>query len=105
MKLQMFSIYDEKAKTYIPPFFLHNEAMAIRSFTDCVNDATHAFARHPSDYTLFHIAEFDDSCAVIDSTITPRALGNGLHFVRDRPLALAADPADRDNTIAEGTNS
>jgi len=90
MKLQMFSIYDEKAKSYIPPFFLHNEAMAIRSFCDCVNDAGHAFNRNPGDYTLFHLAQFNDADGTFDINAAPRSLYNGLYLVRDLAGHVAA---------------
>ena len=61
MKYGMFSIYDEKANAYLPPFILPETAMAIRTFGDCVNSDTHQFGQHPADYTLYQIATFDDS--------------------------------------------
>jgi len=60
MKLVIFSVYDLKAKAYLPPFFLPKEEMAVRVFTDCVNDPTHQFSKHPNDYTLFKLGDFND---------------------------------------------
>ena len=59
--LQMFSIFDEVAMAYLPPFFLPNEGMAHRTFMDCVGDENHAFGKHPSNYTLYRIGEFDST--------------------------------------------
>lgn len=86
MNLEIFSIYDSKAEAYQLPFFLHNQAMAIRPFADCVNSSEHQFGRNPSDYTLFHIGTFDDSTCTIQSH-TPKSLGNGVEFIRpsDQP--------------------
>jgi len=59
MHLFVFAVYDDKAKSFLPPFFLPNKAMALRTFGDCVNSAEHAFARHPADYSLFSFGSFD----------------------------------------------
>ncbi len=69
MVFRIFSIYDEKAKAFLPPFFMHEKLVAIRAFSDCVNDSEHQFGMHPSDYTLFEFGDFDDSSgsfAVVD---------------------------------------
>lgn len=59
MKLTAFSVYDSKAAAYITPFFTPTIAMGTRSFGEAANDPNLMFARHPSDYTLFEIGEFD----------------------------------------------
>lgn len=63
MKHSLFAIFDSKAKAFLPPFMLPNSEMAVRAFSDCVNDPAHQFARHPADYTLFKVGEFDDGDA------------------------------------------
>lgn len=65
MNLQIFSVFDEKADAYISPFFLPNIAMAIRAFTESATDENHSFGRHPSDYTLYHLGDFDPLTAEI----------------------------------------
>ncbi len=81
MKHKMFVIYDVKANAYMQPWFLTQEGMALRAFSDCVNDADHNFGRHPEDYTLFNIGSFDDANADIKWQ-PPKSMGNGLEFVR-----------------------
>lgn len=58
---KMFSIYDAKAKAYLPPFILPEVGMATRAFGDAVNSTDHQFNKHPSDYFLHQIATFDDA--------------------------------------------
>ena len=77
MKLSIFSVFDSKASAFLPPFFLHNDAMAIRVFSDCVNADTHAFGKHPADYTLFRIGSFSDENGTLTAE-NPITLGNGL---------------------------
>lgn len=65
MILDIFSVYDSKAKAFLPPFFMVNSMVARRSFGEAANDANHQFCKHPEDYTLFKIGTWDDStCAM-----------------------------------------
>lgn len=78
MKYNMFSIYDEKAKAYLPPFILPEIGMAIRTFSDCINSRDHQFSKHPQDYTLFKIANFNDDNGQIDQE--HQTIGNGIEY-------------------------
>lgn len=79
MKLKCFAVFDEKARAFLPPWFLPEVQMGVRAFGDCVNDATHAFGRHPADYTLFLIGEFDCSAGdFIAESLGKEALFTGL---------------------------
>ena len=82
MRHEMFVIYDSKAVCYFQPWFLTTKAMAIRGFSDCVNQDGHNFCLHPEDYTLFCIGHFDDQTAEI-TWFGPKSLGNGIEFVSD----------------------
>jgi len=81
MKHMLFAVYDAKAEAYLPPFTMHQQAMAIRAFTDAINDPTHQFNKHPGDYTLFNIGAYDDNDAKIVAQKTPHSIGNGIEFV------------------------
>jgi hypothetical protein len=78
MKQQIYAVYDSKAEAYMQPFFLQNDAMAIRGFNDAANKDT-PIAAHPEDYTLFHIGEYSEIKGEITPK-TPRALGNAIEF-------------------------
>lgn len=80
MKHLVFSVFDSKAKAYLPPFFMHNEDMAIRIFKDCVNSGDHQFGKHPSDYTLFCLGEFLDHEGIINFS-GPHSVGNGVEYL------------------------
>ncbi len=81
MKHCMFSIFDEKALAYLPPFILPTVEMAVRTFGDCVNSDDHQFGAHPQDYTLFQIGSFDDSIGqFVDSG--RHVVHNGVELVR-----------------------
>lgn len=82
MKHKIFAIHDAAAEAYLTPFFLHSEGIAIRTFTDCVNDNDHAFGRHPKDYNLMCLGEYDDQTGTITNYQTQKPIGNGLSFVQ-----------------------
>lgn len=60
MKLRCYSIYDRKALQYHPPFFASTDGSALRSLTDLVNDSNSTIGRHPGDYVLYYIGDYDD---------------------------------------------
>ncbi len=79
MKHLIFTVYDEKAKAFLTPFFLPEKGMAVRVFSDCVNSDDHQFGKHPHDYTLFCIGEWLDHDGVIVAE-QKAAIGNGVEF-------------------------
>lgn len=80
---KIFSIYDIKAGAYLNPFFMSSKGLAIRAFTDLVNDQTTQFNKHSEDYTLFEIGEFDDQSATIDTHKTPEPIGKAIEFINE----------------------
>ncbi len=65
MKHNIYAVYDSKAESYTPPFFEHAEGRALRTFADCCNDQGHQFGKHPEDYTIFRLGEYDDNTGTI----------------------------------------
>lgn len=79
MFLQIYSIHDSGAAAHLPPFFMAKDTLAIRIFSDCINDEKHSFAQHPGDYTLFRHGQFDcDTGEFIIEMM--ESLGNGVAF-------------------------
>ncbi|WNK13161.1 MAG: nonstructural protein [Microvirus sp.] len=75
MKTQLFCIYDIKAQAFLQPFFSATLLTGQRAFTDACNDANTLFYKHPEDYTLWHIASFDDTSGIITPEAQPQNLG------------------------------
>ena len=84
MKQRMFTIFDVKAQAYLPPWFLPETAMALRTFADCCNSSTHQFGAHPEDYYLYEIATFDNTTAEIDVYKAPKIIAKGPETVRSQ---------------------
>lgn len=64
MVTKCFSVLDSKASVFGTPFFSATAGSALRMFTDLVNDKNSIVSRHPEDFSLYVIGEFDDSTGV-----------------------------------------
>lgn len=60
MKLQVFAIKDRAIAGFMQPFFAHTIGAAVRAFQDGMNDPQTPMAKHPEDYDLWHLGEWDD---------------------------------------------
>ncbi len=95
---QMFTVFDSKAEAYLPPFYMQTRGAAIRAFQDTVNDPNHAFNKHPADYTLFIIGEFDDSTAAFNIHDVRKSCGNALEFKIEAHIPQPTLPLDTPNS-------
>lgn len=110
MKIRLFSILDSKAKAYLPPQHQPSTEMMERLFIDACNDPKHPFSKHPEDYTLFELGEFDDDLCVIELHEAKIPLMNGadvstepdkndLAFTHERIDELASMIGDMANQL------
>lgn len=77
MKLMVFSIYDEKALIFATPFFMSTNGQAIRGFMDLAKDPNSFVSKHPSDYKLYQLGEYDDLTGVFTNVNAPIFLASG----------------------------
>lgn len=85
MKLKIFAVYDSKAEAYARPFFDQATGAAVRSFAEIANDKNHPIGKHPGDYTLFEIGEYNDQNGEIKNNDANVALGAAIEFLHQRP--------------------
>lgn len=81
MIISVFAIYDSKSEAFMQPFFMQTKGAALRAFSDTVQDPSTSFNKHPADFTLFQIGEYDDSSGKLSSTKTPLSLGTALEYL------------------------
>lgn len=81
MQHKIFSIYDQKAHAYLPPWVQHRTEMAERAFADCCNSPEHQFGKHPEDYTLIQLGLFDDSTGQIQVHEVQKTHGTGINYL------------------------
>lgn len=61
MRFLGFSVFDVKSDTFSPPFWKATVGQAVRDFADVANDPNTTIGRHPEDYKLVQVGEFDDA--------------------------------------------
>lgn len=85
MKTKVYSIHDTVAGAYNTPFFMHNNGQAMRAFSDNVNASDSIINKHPEQFALFQIGDYDDQTGEITPLPTVKC------------LALGSDVIDRDS--------
>lgn len=74
MHRYIFSVFDSKSESFMPPFFSATPASAMRSFATAANDPTHEFNKYGVDFTLFLIGEWDAFTGKLVPEDTPKSL-------------------------------
>jgi hypothetical protein len=86
MRLQLYSIYDTIADVFNKPFTAHNDADAIRAFTQSFEQGNQA---NKNDYVLYHLGEYNDANGEIEA-ITPLKTYSGFDIGKQTEEAVKA---------------
>lgn len=81
MKIPIFAVQDSKAGIFLQPFPMQNNAVAIRAFSHEVNKPGSNFSASPSDYTLYHLGEYDDQTGRFENVVVPENLGTANQYI------------------------
>lgn len=71
MRLRAFCVFDVKSDTYSAPFWKQTVGQALRDFADLAQDRSTTVGRHPEDFKLVQVGEFEDTtgevipCAIV----------------------------------------
>jgi len=70
MRYKVFTVRDRAIDAYGQPFFGTSVGGAVRSFSDEINraDPNNQLSKHPEDFDLFLLGEFDDATGEFDVT-------------------------------------
>lgn len=81
MVKQVYSIEDVKLNVFLPPMVLINDMAARRLFSDVANDSQTDVGRHPEDFRLVRLGDFNDNSGLLSPLATPEFLCNAVEFV------------------------
>jgi len=99
MQTNVYSVFDNKAAVYGTPFFMPNDAMAVRAFEGAVNKPGSLVFDHPEDFSLFRIGNFDDGLGVLKAeNVVPLVNAASL---KKSPLDKAISMINRGDGILE----
>lgn len=73
------SVKDRAADVFNRPFFVPHRNVAVRDFTDEVNraDPNNPLHKHPDDFDLYVLGQFDDSTGTFIVEVSPTVLVRG----------------------------
>lgn len=86
MLMKAFSVYDSKATSFMSPFFMINQGVAIRSFKEWSNDPQTMLCKYPTDYVLYEIGSFDDQTGEFVSLNPHNHLGLAADYKEVQPI-------------------
>ena len=82
MRVFAYAVFDTASGVYDRPFFMHSDGVAMRSFGDAVVGNDSVVGKHPEDFTLFRIGEFDDNKGILKGE-SPVCLCTALEMVAE----------------------
>lgn len=97
MITKVFAVYDSKAEAFMAPFTFQTKGQAVRGFSDVASDPKTMIGKHPLDFALFELGEFDDSKGVYTNLKAPVNMGLATEFVKtldNRDLFSAPEVKD-----------
>lgn len=82
MMLAVFGIFDSGVSAWMPPLYFRNKGEALRWFIEAVNNPETKLSKHPSDYSLFELGQWNDITCEWKILPAPDRLGLAIEFVR-----------------------
>lgn len=90
MTVRIYAFHDTKAQAFIGDsagmVLFRNDVVALRQFADLCRQEGSLFARHPQDYQLVSLGEFDTETGIITPWAAPAVLATA-HEVMEAPKA------------------
>lgn len=83
-RLKVFAIHDSKVGAYMQPWLARTVGEALRSWEQLCNDGKSMMSEHPSDFSLFEIAEYDENTGRYSQHEVLKALGTALEVKHEK---------------------
>lgn len=80
----IFTLRDKKAAAYSPIFVHPTIGLAEREISDLANNPESTLHKHPADYTLFAIGQYDDLEANLKSYDKPQFIAEVTDLIRPK---------------------
>jgi hypothetical protein len=80
MKLELYAIYDTIADVFNKPFTAHNDADAIRAFTQSFEQGNQA---NKNDYVLYSVGSYNDGSGEI-TPVVPLKVYSGFDIGKEK---------------------
>lgn len=78
MILKVYAVFDSAVGAYMQPFFMQSKGAALRAWLEAANDEKTQFHKHPGDFTLFELGEYDELTGTFTNHTAKMSLGTAL---------------------------
>lgn len=79
--MKLFTIFDVRSESFSPVLGYPARGAALREFVDQTREPQSSIAKHPGDFILFEIGEFDQSTGVLSVHEERANLGSVLQYL------------------------
>lgn len=76
MQLGVYVVLDKAVGAYLRPFYVRARGEAFRSFSEACNDKNSEFYKHPDDYVLYYLGQYDDNTGLFDCGEAERCISS-----------------------------
>nr|DAE90380.1 MAG TPA: DNA binding protein [Microviridae sp.] len=84
---RMYVVYDQAVKAFVTPHFCRSHGEAERNFKSAVNDPkTGHLHSSPEQFTLFYVADFDESTGLVSSLSAPQSVVSAIQCKESQEL-------------------
>lgn len=88
MIMRCYSVYDRKTLAYGLPYFAPTDGAAVRTLSDAVNSGDSNLSRHPQDFVLYFIGEFNDAKGLLLSNAPLVHIVDAVSLVKEPAAGL-----------------
>lgn len=75
MIYELLTIYDNKARAFLPPFTCTHLDIGLRAVREALRTPGHQFNKWPQDFHLYHVGKWNDETAGVAMFQQPINLG------------------------------
>ena len=81
---RMYTVFDVKSELHSTPILLATEMQALRSFTNMANDPSNDVGRNPEDYSLWWIADYEDTTGTVIALPTKKCVAHAIDMRKSK---------------------
>lgn len=82
--MKILAVHDSKVNAFSQPFFLRTQAEAMRGWIEVVNEPSTQFNKHPEDFNLFLLGDFDEDTGLITPLSAPQAIASAISVIKPK---------------------
>ena len=80
---KIYAIKDQAIEAFSQPFFVQAQGQAVRMFMDESKNEQSQINRHPADFELWYLGEFDEQTGTITGAANIERVARAIDFIKE----------------------